>query len=557
MLRIPRQENQLVDWVAEVAAECMKSASDRALYYKAMQNYYDTGTDDRSGARYNAVKPQIERVAGYLYASYNVRFRIGFPRNVKPPMLQIGIAAGDILTAEYQRGDIDLAFGEAVRIACIKGAALLKTRPDGFGAAADVVDPLSIGVMRESLNDLEDQEAVCQISYPTISELWSMAGGGASDEATRTADGLVERVRASIQAEPEESGNYATLVGQLDPLGQPNEPTSGQGSVDIYGGPTPLGPSPSREVVRLVELWIKDPDRGGDYSTIQMVYPDVIVRGRYKRDNIFGIAGRLPYTLVQPRRRPGYLFGQSLIGDIAPLQDLLTEKLAGIARKWRRNVKPPMGFSGVSGNIPESWDQIDNQDGGFMVDLGPQGKADQLTQPVSSQEMEEVGWLLQSIDRQMGFAPVLQGQGESGVRSQGHAETMVRTASPPLLRMAARTERQLSDSGYLVARVLQNEDPRTYDTEDGSEFRLAMLDEDFGVEVDAHSASPAFADTTRQDALLLAQAHAIGAEDLIELLHPPHTELMLKRLKAREAKAEQMAAMQAAQHPPHPTEKKR
>jgi len=193
MLRIPPREELLADWIAETAAECMKSASDRGRYYKLMQAYYDTGTPDGSGSYYNAVKPQIERTSGYLYASYDVRFRVSFPRNVNPAMLQYGLAASDVLTDEYRRADMDLAFGESLRIACIKGAALLKHRPDGFGVAVDVVDPLSIGVMRESINDLEDQEAVCQISYPTISELWTMAGGGTKDGDV--ADKLVERQR--------------------------------------------------------------------------------------------------------------------------------------------------------------------------------------------------------------------------------------------------------------------------------------------------------------------------------------------------------------------------
>lgn len=553
MLRIPDSEALLPGWIKEIAEECMRGSSERGAYYRMMQNYYETGTTDRTATNYNAIKPLVERTAGYLYASHDVRFRATFPSVVNTAMLEYGNALADHLTGEYRRADMDLTFGDAVRLSLLKGAAFLKHRPDGFGVSADIVDPLCLGVMRQNSNELEQQEAVCQISFPTLSELWSMAGGGGSEEDNRIADALIDRVKRATETPDEERGGLSVLVGQLDPLGEPNEPVAGQGSVDLYGGPRALGPSPARNTVRLVELWVQDPDRGGDYTTLQMVYPDVVVLGIIKKRNIFGIKGRHPYTMVQPRRRQGFLYGQSMIGDLIELQEMLTEKLGGIRRMWRRNVRPPIIFSGAEGNIPESWDAMENDLGGYMVDAGVNAKAQPVTTPVGPQEIEEVQWILSAMDSQTGFAPVLQGRGESGVRAQGHAETLVRTASPPLLRMAARTERQLADSGYLAARLLQQNDPTEYRTEDGLPYRLKMVSDDFGIEVDSHSASPAFADVARQDAVLLMQAHAIGPEDFIELIHPPHTELILKRLKAREAQAAAMQQQQAAQgaHPPH------
>ena len=66
---------------------------------------------------------------------------------------------------------------------------------------------------------------------------------------------------------------------------------------------------------------------------------------------------------------------------------------------------------------------------------------------------------------------------------------------------------------------------------------LNQLPDQFQVEVDSHSASPAFAEDTRQIALALARVQAVDAEDLIHMLHPPNEEMILARLRQRQAAA--------------------
>jgi len=54
------------------------------------------------------------------------------------------------------------------------------------------------------------------------------------------------------------------------------------------------------------------------------------------------------------------------------------------------------------------------------------------------------------------------------------------------------------------------------------------------VQVDSHSASPAFAEDNKQTAIALARAGAIDSTDLIHMLHPPGAELLLARLRQRQ-----------------------
>ena len=129
---------------------------------------------------------------------------------------------------------------------------------------------------------------------------------------------------------------------------------------------------------------------------------------------------------------------------------------------------------------------------------------------------------------------------DPNVRSAAHAQTLVRTSSPGLIDPATRIERQLAESGYLCTRLMQDRDPHIYHTDKGTEFVLQQLPELFQVEVDSHSASPAFAEDSRQIAIALARAQAIDAEDLILMLNPPNSELLLAHLKQRQAAQAQM-----------------
>jgi hypothetical protein len=86
---------------------------------------------------------------------------------------------------------------------------------------------------------------------------------------------------------------------------------------------------------------------------------------------------------------------------------------------------------------------------------------------------------------------------------------------------------------------MQAEDGAIYATDKGTEFTLEQLPDNFQVQVDSHSASPAFAEDNRQVAIALARAGAIDAEDLIHMLHPPGAELLLARLRQRQKAAAQ------------------
>jgi len=229
------------------------------------------------------------------------------------------------------------------------------------------------------------------------------------------------------------------------------------------------------------------------------------------------------------------------------LQDVLSKRLRDIKVMWDRNVNAPQVFSGFTSLTEEQYYKIMSE-GGFLNDPNPNAKTTPLVQPPPANYLEELQFLFQLFDEASGFTPIMSGQGEPGVRAGTHAQTLVRTSSPRLIDQAARIERQLAESGYLSLRIMQAMDPAIYETSDSHiRFTLQEIPEDFQVQVDSHSASPAFAEDNRQVAIALARAGAIDAEDLIHMLHPPGAELLLSRLRKRQqqqAKAAQEQKME-------------
>lgn len=553
MLRIPTKPERAAEWARELIDECAATQEDRQQVYEKATQYYYSGSADVRAAIHNKIKTFIDRVSGYYFQPTNVRFNVLWDSNEPIDVLERGRAASQMLTADYRSTDADLRFSDCVTWSLINGNHFLKHLPDGHGFKAVPVHAVNMGVLSESVNNLDDQEAVLHISYPTVTRLRSMLEQSGNPRAKSIIDRILEAA-TSDRDQQEPSFFHSMVVGGLNPLGEVNSTPSAAGIVTVFPIPTPW--RPQRKIsptVRFCELWVKDLDRGGDYTTIQMIYgPEpIILEGIDTPKNLSGVPGHHPFVKVEANLTPGYFWGRSMIADVQMLQDVLNKRLRDLKVMWDRNAAAPYSFSGFQSITEEQYYKLISE-GGFISDPNPNAKAQKLTEPPPGGYLEELEFLFKMFDEAGGFSPIMTGQGEPSVRAGVHAQTLVRTSSPGLIDPATRIERQLADSGYLALRIMANNDPRTYSTESGLEFLLSsFLDahDNFQVEVDSHSASPAFAEDSRQVAIALARAQAISGEDLIEMLNPPNAQLLLAHLrehKAQAAKAQQMEAAQAA-----------
>jgi hypothetical protein len=535
VLKIPssNRDSLLEVWAKEVIDECMASVEERAMVYIRAAQYYYTGTYDSRAAIYNKTKGHIDKLSGFLMQPTDVRYQIIYDSGEPEDILERSQLVSEKLTADYRQTDSDITFAEALTWSMINGCQLLKHYPHDNGFKVAHVHPQNFGVLGETIMDLEEQEAFCHVTYPTISRLRTIL-----QEHPRRAE-ILERIsdgRPTQQDDEKPTYFHQMVIGGLNPLGEPGGAANPEaaGIVNVFPVPTPW--RPQRRIaptVKFCELWIKDRDRDGDYTTMQIVYPDIIIEGDVTRRNLSRVPGHSSFVKIQPAVTPGYFWGRSYIADVQMLQDLLNKRLRDIKVMWDRNVNAPQVFSGFTGVTEEMYYKIINE-GGFINDPNPNATAKKLVEPPPPGYMEELQFIFQMFDEAGGFTPVMSGQGEPGVRAGVHAQTLVRTSSPRLIDQAARVERQLAQSGYLSLRIMQAMDALIYSTDSGQEFVLHDLPDNFQVQVDSHSASPAFAEDNRQVAIALARAGAIDAEDLIHMLHPPSAELLLARLRQRQ-----------------------
>jgi hypothetical protein len=536
MLRISDNPAIAVEAIREICDECMATSDERGMIYQKAAQYYFTGSQDARAAIHNKVKPFVDRMAGYLYQPSGVRFNLVFDSSMPRDVLERGETVGHMLTAEYRARDADIRFSDAVLWALITGAFIIKHRGDGNGFKVEPVHPVNFGVLSEAIVSLDEQEAICHVSYPTVTRLRSILHEYGHPEADKIYNRILE-AKSSERDQQEPSYFHQMVVGGMRPLGDVGETPQAAGIVQVFPVPTPWRPQRrTSQTVKLCEIWVKDEKRGGDYTTFQLVYPDILIAGEesFDRKNLSGVPGHHPFVKVAADETPGYFWGRSIVADVQMLQDLVNKRLRDLKIMWDRNAAAPKAFSGFTSITEEQYYKIISE-GGFINDPNPQAKSQDLSQAPPQGYLEELEFIWKMYDEAGGFTPVLSGQGEPGVRAGVHAQTLVRTSSPGLIDPATRIERQLADSGYICTRMMQDRDPSIYNTDSGIQFTLDQLPDDFQVEVDSHSASPAFAEDSRQVAIALARAQAIDAADLIELIHPPNSELLLARLKQRQA----------------------
>jgi hypothetical protein len=163
------------------------------------------------------------------------------------------------------------------------------------------------------------------------------------------------------------------------------------------------------------------------------------------------------------------------------------------------------------------------------------------------------------------------GQGDAGIRSNVHADTLLRTATADLKDQAVEIERSISELGNLGLQIMKTQvaDPLTAwvkKSEAGVEaaaaepisveqapvkdqvpvqFILNDLDDSMYATVDSHSSSPIFAMEEREFLFELRKLGSLSPQGLIRATHPPHEDEMEDEIERAEvAKAEMIA-----QHP--------
>jgi hypothetical protein len=561
--RIPKRN--IGGWAREIIDSCSASLVDRIQRGAVYRSMFLVGDENGAPQTYNKTQSHVEKMSANIYLPNTLRFSITPPEDVGPDERAKAKRAANELNLNIASSDTDLCLEEAFDWALIKGKTFVKMGWDARKKELQswLLQPEYMGVLREDVGTLDKQEAFFQSTY-MIPEEFRRRIAGLPDEKE-----LWRKVQAYITPSKDGEGPdrdtmlKQVILGGTNPYqaaGQ-NSGQTARGLVNWLAGPAPTwSPKTLAGIIRFDELWVWDTDRE-DWVTIQLVGNDCVVEGKTVQRNIFStdpqnplsyadddnpLKGIHPFLEICPNPLHGYFWGLSAIPVIALAQKTLNARVDGINKLLRKQEDPPMYARG-GGSINEIALSRLRKPGGWMTDPNPNAEVKVMAPEIPAGLYESMHEAEAIFEEVAGETAVTQGKGESGVRAQGHAETLVRMASPRLKRKALRGERQVAKVGGLAFLILQAKSDRKFkvwlpESEAGIqaslepsdplaqapapkmkaiEFRLKDVDEDAKVGVDSHSSSPVFAADARELVEWMVSKGIISAERAIELLHPP------------------------------------
>ncbi|HLZ34263.1 MAG TPA: hypothetical protein VKP13_09605 [Nitrospira sp.] len=531
-------EKDLDGFASDLVSKCMSTRRERIQTYNGFEHYYLFGCQEGESAPYNKIWPHIDLLTSFLYSQSTVEFEVSVQNEPEPVYEQADLISRrtDMYYHDYGVAD---AFNEALPLALVFNTELMKLNWVNGGLEPYIVSPHDFGVLDESVTELSRQEAFVHsysISESELKRRISMLSNGAD---------LMRRV--SVVPTQEEDA-FPDAVNRLIVAGTVNMTSSTtRGLVNI---PDLLGqmvykPRTIEDKVEMYELWVWD-DEKEDYRTITLAAPGVVIYGRKEIGNLFQIKGEQPFVHICPNKLRNYFFGWSEIAGLIKLQDWATERLREIRNILRKQANPPKALSGWGGISDEKIGALDNP-GSWISDPTPNAKVEMLSPNMPEDLWQEMLMIQNMFNDESGLSDVLQGKGESGVRSKSHADVLARLGSSRIKKRALAIERTIEDIGSLIVRIMKAKDAHQFTTKTGEKFIAGQFTDDFQVHVDAHSASPVFVDDHIQLAFALAKAQAIDPDSLLELTKPPKVELLRQRFKdmkrQRQAQMQQMAQL--------------
>ena len=529
-MRIPKEPLQRDLFYLDLIQKCLVSREERRPDYATLRSWYLFGNGpDQTPAIFNKIHPHIDQLTSFLYSAETTRFSINLGAAVNDMEHRKIPTLTRALNDEWLNSNADQVFSQAVSWSLCYSSTFVKIIMNN-GIHPYMVEPGSMGVLREDTPYTDRQEAIVQSYYITRSELYARL------YAHPQRDAIVKRVNSTQHERTEIANGVERII-----LSASNPNLYGNVNLDLAGS-NRYKATVSEETVEMIELWVWNDDIG-DYQVVTRADPDIIIYDR-PGEQVF-LKGELPFIQVCPNPLYDYYWGQSEVSRMIYLQQLRTKRLTEILDLLSKQVSPPTALIGFTGILDEKNFAL-NRAGGLLATDMPNAKVEKLAPAIPPDLFREIDKIDQMFEEVSGIGNVLQGKGEAGVRSSGHASQLARMGSSRAKKRALVIEDSLEKLATLYLKCMQAYDDTHFKDTQGVSFIAEQFTEDFVVKVDAHSNSPIFTEDLRQLAFNLFKAGAIDKESLLDLLEPPMKQLLVDRLK----KLEKTQAEQAAAAPP-------
>lgn len=521
-MKIPKDLDQRDYFVRDLIEKCQVSKATRKADYSSLRGFYLFGAGpEESPAQFNKIYPIIDQLISFLYAADTTRFTIELgPTASENEYNKIGVLV-EALNAKWTDSGGDKTFLDSLTWSLVYSSSYIKLIwRDGI--IPYMVDPGSMGVLREDIPYTDRQEAIVQSYYITKSELYSRL------YSHPKRDSILKRLEAvQHQVEQVPAAVDRIVMSQTEPT------IYGTINLDLYGF-NRMKAEVAEDTIEMKELWVWDSDEM-DYQCITVADPDVIIYDRPGKE--LYLKGENPFIQICPNRQFDYYWGQSEVQKLILLQQMRNKRVTEILNLLSLQVNPPSAMFGITGIQDEKKFSLDRPGSMFSSDM-PNGKIERLAPDLPENLFREIQEIDAMFEEASGISNVLSGRGETGVRSQGHASQLARLGSSRIKKRALIIEDALQKVATQYMKLLQAHDTTHYTDDLGNKFIVDQFTGDYTVKVDAHSNSPIFMEDQRALAFNLLKAGAIDKESLLDLLDPPMKQLLKKRLKKLEAAAQ-------------------
>ena len=526
-MRIPTKADEREFFYLDLINKCDVSKPERQGDYSSLRSNFLFGAGpEESPAPFNKIASHIDQLTSFLYSAETTRFNIALGAGANdiqhryvPPLTQA-------LHDEWNNSNADQVFSTALTWSLVYNSTFIKLIPFNTSIHPYLVDPGSMGVLREDVPYTDRQQAITQTYYMTKQDLWARL----YNHPKR--DSIINRITtANYQPTHVPEGVDRIVMSQTNPT------LYGTVNLDLYGY-NRMKARIAEDTVEMTELYVWN-DETQDYQVVTRAAPDVIIYDR-PNEELF-LKGELPFIQICPNPQYDYYWGQSEVSKLIYLQQMRNRRMTEILDLLSKQVNPPTALIGFTGILDEKNFAL-NRAGGLLSTDMPNAKAERLAPNIPQDlyaQLKEIDAMFEEVS---GISSVLSGRGEQGVRSAGHASQLARLGSSRAKKRAMVVEDSLEKMATLYLKIMQAYDPSDLKDTEGNKFIPAQFTKDYVVKVDAHSNSPIFMEDLRSLAFNLFKAQAIDKESLIDLLDPPMKQLLKERLKKMDDKA---AAAQA------------
>lgn len=518
-MRIPSNPVDREFFYLDLIQKCEVSKSERKADYSSLRSYYlfGAGPDD-APAQFNKIYSHIDQLTSFLYSAETTRFNISLGASVNMGESTKVPALTSALHDKWNESNADQIFSTALNWSLVYNSTFIKLIVRNKEIFPYMVEPQSVGVLREDIPNTDRQQAFTMTYYITKSELYARLYSHPKRED------IVRRI-TTAHHEPDEipEGLDRIIMSQTNPT------LYGNVNLDLYGY-NRYKPNVAEETVEMTELYVWD-DEIDDYQIVTRASPDVIIYDRPNGD-VF-LKGELPFIQICPSPMYNYYWGQSEVQKLIYLQQMRNSRMYEILDLLSKQVNPPTSLIGFTGILDEKNFAL-NRAGGLLSTDMPNAKVERLAPNLPQDLYAQLREIDGMFEEASGIGSVLQGRGEQGVRSAGHASQLARLGSSRAKKRALVVEDSLEKMATLYLKIMQSYDDTRYTDENGVKFIAEQFTKDYVVKVDAHSNSPIFMEDLRALAFNLFKAGAIDKESLIDLLDPPMKQLLKERLKKQQ-----------------------